>query len=494
VAALAVALVGTLLGGAPASAYPGAPWFEPSKPYTANFPDPDVLRVGDTYYAYATPTGGAYLPVMTSTDLQTWTARPKYDPGAPLNRDPYFNDALPYPARWGGDYGGGRMTKEIWAPGVERFGDAYIAFYSVRMPNSNRFCLSTARATSPLGPFVDNSPGPLHCDSDPNGSIDPEPFRDPATGRAYLIWKSEGVPGSAPTKLWSRELGPDGWTFASGSSQRELLRTSQGWEGSVIESPSMVRHDGQTYLFYSANEWDSDRYATGYALCDGPLGPCYKPRTTPLLASYGDRLGPGAPSAFVDSANQLRVAHHYWNAPYTSYPAYPACTSNRSCTTQGQRRMTNVKISGAGGGLAWAGEGPLATSAPPPPPPYSGPVPTVVAPDRGVPGGPGARGRLHRRAELVGPRADGRLRRVVAGGLRDVGPLLARGRGQPRADGLVPRPGDPGERRLAAHADDRPVPRRQQLAARGQHRATGRRRDRLGDLEGPLLAARPGHP
>src|SRR6266542_4245157 len=49
----------------PAVAYPGAPWFEPGKPYNQNFPDPSVLRVGDTYYAYGTATGGSYLPVMT---------------------------------------------------------------------------------------------------------------------------------------------------------------------------------------------------------------------------------------------------------------------------------------------------------------------------------------------------------------------------------------------------------------------------------------------
>jgi beta-xylosidase len=366
-------LAGLLVSAAPAQAYPGAPWFEPSKPYTSNFPDPEVLRVGDTYYAYGTSTGGAYLPVMTSRDLQTWTARPKYDPGAPLNRDPYFNDALPYPARWGGDFGGGRMTKQIWAPGVERFGDAYILFYAVRMPNSTRFCLSTARAYSPLGPFVDNSPGPLHCDRDPNGSIDPEPFRDPATGRAYLIWKSEGVPGSAPTKIWSRELGADGWTWAPGSSQREILRTSQGWEGNLIESPSMVRHNGQLYLFYSANEWASGAYATGYATCASVNGPCSKPRGTPLLASSGARLGPGAPSAFVDAQNRLRLAYHYWNAPFTSYPAYPACVSAKTCTTQGQRRMAITElVAGPGGlhvGTAAPAPAPAPASAPPPPAP-----------------------------------------------------------------------------------------------------------------------------
>ena len=339
----------------PASAYPGAPWFEPSKPYDDNFPDPDVLLVGGRYYAVGTSTGGAYLPVMTSSDLRTWVAREKYDPGAPLNEDPFFNDALPYPARWGGDFGGGRMSKEVWAPGIERFEGGYVVFYSIRMPptqqHPERFCISRATSSSPEGPFRDDSTGPLVCDADPKGSIDPSPFVDPETGTGYLVWKSEGVPGSQPTKIWVRELTADGTDFAPGSTQRELLRTSQAWEGNLIESPSMVRHDGQLYLFYSANEWTSADYALSYATCSSVLGPCTKPRQTPLLTSAGDRLGPGAPSAFVDAAGRLQLAYHYWNAPFTNYPAFPECERNGSCTTQGQRRMGVAQLRGAGANL-----------------------------------------------------------------------------------------------------------------------------------------------
>ena len=344
-------LLATLgVGATPASAYPGAPWFEPDKPYTENFPDPDVLRVGDTYYAYATSTGGAYLPVMRSTDLRTWVARSAYK--HPSSDDPYFNDALPQPASWAPDVNGGRLSKEVWAPGVEQIGGRFVAFYSIRtVANPERFCISVATSASPEGPFVDNSSGPLQCDSDPKGSIDPEPFVDPATGTPYLVWKSEGVPGSQPTKIWIRQLAGDGTSFAPGTAQRELLRTSQGWEGNVIESPSMVRHNGQLYLFYSANEWRSADYAIGYATCSDVLGPCGKPRTTPLIASSGDRVGPGAPSAFVDASNRLQLAHHYWNAPYTSYPAYPECERNDSCTTQGQRRMAITELGAGPGGL-----------------------------------------------------------------------------------------------------------------------------------------------
>jgi GH43 family beta-xylosidase len=337
---LVVSVLASTLAMSPADAYPGAPWFRPSRVYTENFPDPSVIRVGGTYYAYATATGGAYLPVMTSTDLVTWTARPAYNPGAPLNSDPFFNDALPYPAAWAVDRPGtGRMSKEVWAPGVAAIGGRYVAFYAARVSLArDRFCISVATASSPLGPFTDNTSGPLVCDSDPNGSIDPQPFVDD-DGTPWLVWKSEGVPGFAPTNIWARRLAPDGTSFAPGSSPVSLLVTSQGWEGNVIENPSMVRHRGQLYLFYSGNERRSAAYAVGVATCASVLGPCRKLDTNPIIASGGNRLGPGAPSAFIDAGGQLRVAYHWWNAPYTDYPTDPNCDGNGRCTSQGQRRL-----------------------------------------------------------------------------------------------------------------------------------------------------------
>jgi len=347
-------LAGTLsaLVLAPAAeAYPGAPWFRPSVVYTGNFPDPSVVVVGRSYVAYATTTGGAYLPAETSTDLVHWTARPSYDPGAPGNADPYFNDALPRPARWGVNQGNGRLTKTLVAPGVARIGGQWHAYYAVLVRQSPpRFCLSVATATSALGPFTDNSTRPLSCDLDPAGSLDPQPFVDPATGQAWLTWKSEGVPGHLPTRLWSQKLDATG-RLATGSTPKELLRTALPWEGNVIESPSMVRWAGSYWLFYSGNEWASSHYAIGYARCSSPAGPCRRGSATPLLASTSTRLGPGGETAFVDLTGRLRLAHHYWNAPYTHYPSYPQCQQTATCTTQGQRRLAVETLIPRGTGL-----------------------------------------------------------------------------------------------------------------------------------------------
>ena len=67
-------LAATALGPS-AHAAVGSDDFRASQVYRGDFPDPSVIRVGATYYAFSTNTGGKLLPAMTSTDLRTWRAR-----------------------------------------------------------------------------------------------------------------------------------------------------------------------------------------------------------------------------------------------------------------------------------------------------------------------------------------------------------------------------------------------------------------------------------
>ncbi len=368
-----VALVGLLLlvDAGTASAYPGAPWFRPGVPYTQNFPDPMVLRDGTTYWAYATSTGGSLMPAMSSTDLVTWTPRPAYAPN-PYNSDPYFNDSFPVPPKWT-RHGTDRAGNAQWGPGVAKFGSTWVAFTSWEVSDTRR-CISMATAPSPAGPFTDTSDAPFQCDDDPAGSIDPEPFID-VDGTAYLLWKSAGVVGSTPTRLWSRRLSADGRSFALFSAPNVLLATNPGtfidgipqedtWEGHGIENPSMVHAGGAYWLIYSANEWRSADYRMGQASCAGPNGPCTRSSTSPLLDNTSSRLGRGGGSIFTDAAGRLHLINHYWNAPYTDYPPYPDCERTSSCTTQGQRREEVHPLSVADGALRIQPEVPAPVAGP----------------------------------------------------------------------------------------------------------------------------------
>jgi hypothetical protein len=314
-------------------AYAGSPWFKPGVAYTANFPDPTVVWDGSKYWAYSTSTGGSLMPAMSSTDLKTWVPRPAYSPN-PYNSDPYFNDSFPVPPSW--SMGGtSRVGKAQWAPGVVALAGMWVAYTSWEVAPGRR-CISVARSSSPAGPFVDNNGGPLVCDSDPGGSIDPQPFID-GNGQAYLLWKASGVPGSAPTKVKSRALSGDGLSFAPGSQAVPILQTELPWDGNSIENPSMVKYNGTYWLIYSGNEWESANYRMGQAACDGPLGPCQRSSGSPLIENTASEWSPGGGTLFVDTANRLRIIYQVWNAPYTSYPTNPNCDGPSLCQTQGQR-------------------------------------------------------------------------------------------------------------------------------------------------------------
>ena len=56
-------------------------WFEAGLTWHGDFGDPDILRVGNTYYAYSSSAGGRYLSVLTSTDLKTWTIHQRWSTG-----------------------------------------------------------------------------------------------------------------------------------------------------------------------------------------------------------------------------------------------------------------------------------------------------------------------------------------------------------------------------------------------------------------------------
>ncbi|PPK93495.1 LGFP repeat-containing protein [Kineococcus xinjiangensis] len=321
-------------------------WFEPGTAWVGDFGDPHVVLHEGTYYAYASPVGGRYLPVLTSTDLETWTVHPRWSDDGPPGRpgyDPHtdeeipreireaglddwgtydLNDALVRPASWGLHHQQGPwLSRDLWASSAFPLGDAWYAYSAVRV-SPDRFCLTVASAPSPLGPFRDVSgDAPIQCqpvERDPGGSIDPSPYTDPATGRSFLLWKASGKPDVRPSSLQAVELGADGKPLP-GAPVTTLLETNHdaAWEGDTIENPSMVTHRGTTYLFYSANYsgvLDADgrsNYASGYAICpQGPLGPCTRPDPqVPLLGSEGERQGPGGSAGFVDAEGELRMAY-----------------------------------------------------------------------------------------------------------------------------------------------------------------------------------------
>jgi Glycosyl hydrolases family 43 len=261
--------------------------------YDADAPDPDVIRVGTTYYAYTTGSVLENIPVLMSSDLQTWSP---------------VGDALPTLPLWS-EWG------RTWSPGVVSLNGQYVMFYATEVAATGQRCISTATASSPTGPFNDSSLAPLICQTSMGGSIDPQPFVD-VNGTPYLYWKSNAGLSSAPASIWATLLSPDGLSLAS--SPRSVLSQDQPWE-STVEGPDMVDASGSYVLFYSGGAWNSPGYGVGYAECAGPFGPCTKPKGAPILHSDSARLGPGGESLFQDPSGNWWMAYHAWDGPVSDY-------------------------------------------------------------------------------------------------------------------------------------------------------------------------------
>ena len=260
-----------------------------------DFADPFVLPAGDAYYGYSTNAGAGDIQVIRSTDLVSWQL---------------VGNALGGLPAWA-------APGATWAPSVLARGGGYVVYYTVRERASQRQCISRAVAATPAGPFRDDSPGPLVCQRELGGSIDPSPFVD-ADGRAYLLWKAEGAGGPAQT-LWSQELAADGMALAG--VPQPLLSADRSFEHGVVEAPSMVRAGGTYFLVYAAADWNSRRYVTAYATCAGPAGPCTKPPDGRILRSGTRLAGPGGVELFRGRDGALWAGFHAFSEPNVGYPS-----------------------------------------------------------------------------------------------------------------------------------------------------------------------------
>jgi beta-xylosidase len=265
--------------------------------YEQDFPDPFIMVVDGTYYAFATTGASANIQLIRSTDLENWERLGDAVPGLPLWASP--NSGL------------------TWAPTAMPIGGRYVLYYTARDKASDRQCISQAVSDVPEGPYVDTTSAATVCQVDLGGSIDPYLFQD-ADGQLYLFWKNDGNCCGKTVGLWVQPLSDDG--LALEGEPVELLQRDQAWERPLIENPAMVLHDGQYYLFYSGNWWESVDYAVGYGVCETVTGPCTKPKTKPIYTYAPEALGPGGEAFFTDPDGNLWMVYHAWSNATVGYP------------------------------------------------------------------------------------------------------------------------------------------------------------------------------
>jgi beta-xylosidase len=283
----------------------------PTPALDSDFPDPSLLvdpSAGGVAYAYGTnitaPGSQTLLniPVIHSSDphLGQWSSAV---------------DALPRLPAWA-------RPGFTWAPAVvHRAGGPYRLYFTARYGFSGRPCIGVAVSDIAAGPFKPTSETkPLVCPLGQGGAIDPSVFEDD-DGAEYLLWKTdsnccEGVP-----TILTQRLSADGLSFAGADLSDlpwltpdavPLILRDQPWEGRVVEAPTLTKHAGQYFLFYSGGDYASSRYAVGYASAKTLLGP-YEKAPTPILSEASTGLsGPGGQDVFEGPDGETWIAFHGW--------------------------------------------------------------------------------------------------------------------------------------------------------------------------------------
>jgi beta-xylosidase len=257
--------------------------------YKSDFPDPHVILVGDTYYAYSTNVFPSNIPAITSTDLVHWES---------------IGDVLPALPKWA-------VTnfEYAWAPGVIQIEDKFVMYHVARDKEIDKQCIGVAVSDNPAGPFTASNDEAFICQGELGGSIDAYPYRDD-DGKLYLLWKNDGNCCGLDVWLWIQELSSDGMTLLG--EPVKLIMMDQAWERPLIENPSMVKHNDKYYLFYSGNWWESHEYAISYAVCETVMGSCEKPLSEPWFQFKPPVMGPGGEAFFTDKKGNLWMAYHAW--------------------------------------------------------------------------------------------------------------------------------------------------------------------------------------
>jgi hypothetical protein len=288
-------------------------------------PDPDIVLTNGVYYAFMTGTlWGNQIAIAETTNSDPAFGWRPFGGRQGSSAFPE-NDATAPPAAW-------EVNNTPTSPGVFQYAGMWIMFYDAVEQSTGRYCITVATASTVTGPYSDTSSAPLVCQLSLGGSIDPQPFVDPATGAPYLIWKSNDGSSSSPSTVWSEPIASNGVSLSgSPTAIFTIDPNSYPWQ-TTTDDPSMVFAGGSYYLFFSGGNYLSNYYPTGYVICSGPSGPCDQDEPAdPILNTNG---GSGGGMVFADNNGNWWITYQTW--------ASPSCT-NYGCS--GQRWMYVAPIS-----------------------------------------------------------------------------------------------------------------------------------------------------
>ena len=248
-----------------------------------DYPDPSVVKIGDTYWASATTSNWApAYPILQSKDLINWKTTSHVFTKLPPWADYYF-----------------------WAPEISYENGKVYVYYAAHKKGGN-LCLGIASADKPEGPYVDH--GPLMCEA--AGSIDAFPMRD-ENGKLFLIWKEDGNSVRKPTPIWAMQLNEERTALIG--EKKELFRNTTKWEANLVEGVSMVKNGDYYYAFYAAAGCcgAACTYGVGIARSKQLLGPWEKYEKNPILTNTEQWNCPGHGTPVEKDGRHYFMYHAY---------------------------------------------------------------------------------------------------------------------------------------------------------------------------------------
>ncbi|WP_157557851.1 glycoside hydrolase family 43 protein [Niabella aurantiaca] len=247
--------------------------------------DPTIFLYQGKYYLYGTDgsTPDKGIRAYVSPDKKKWEPSARPGGGFVLTVGESFG------------------TKGFWAPQVwyrnSKFYMAYVANEQIAIAISD----------SPEGPFSVNDP--IAFDQK---NIDPYVFFDD-DGKKYLYH----VDITNGNKIYVAAINDD-FTAIDKSTRALCITATAPWEtiqARVTEGPTVLKHKGVYYLVYSANHFENQQYAVGYATASNPMGPWTKAAENPIL-SMGNtgKPGIGHGDIFADADGSMYYVCHTHNA------------------------------------------------------------------------------------------------------------------------------------------------------------------------------------
>jgi arabinan endo-1,5-alpha-L-arabinosidase len=302
--------------------------------YAGSMPDPSVIQYKNAYYAFGT-TGnerladGRIFTVLRSTNLVNWER---------------LGGALEPPST--------NARVQYWAPEVTEEHGKFFLYYAMGGTAPESFGLRVATGSRPEGPYVDSGKALVDCETN-RFTIDPFPFRDD-DGQWYFFYArnfTNSAPGEHPgTALvvdrlvdMTRLAGDChvvvraryDWTLYEAHRRMDVYNATFDWH--TIEGPSVVKHDGRYYCFYSGANYQTTRYGVDYVEAEHPLGPYSGQSEHPrvLRSVPGKVRGPGHHSIVTGPDGRTQyIIYHAWNR---DMKARQMCLDKLTWTAEGPR-------------------------------------------------------------------------------------------------------------------------------------------------------------